>query len=75
MRRASPDKPRESGAGMSLAATVGFAMLALTMVLVIGLLRQLGASDAAKGLMVLTGAVFVLVVAATYIPAIFLGFN
>ncbi len=60
---------------MSLAATVGFAMLALTMVLVIGLMRQLGAGDAAKGLMVLTGVVFILVVAATYIPAILLGFN
>lgn len=60
---------------MSLAATVGIGMLALTMVLLAGLMRQLGAGDVAKGLMILTGAVFFLVVAATYIPAIFLGFN
>lgn len=34
------------------------------------LLRQLGAGDAAKGLIILTGIIFLAVMAITYLPAI-----
>jgi hypothetical protein len=54
----------------SIAATVGMVSLGLLLVAVIGLLRQLGASEAAKGLIFLTGAIFLVVIASTYVPAL-----
>ncbi|HBK91121.1 MAG TPA: hypothetical protein DDZ68_05570 [Parvularcula sp.] len=58
---------------VSIAATVGLVSLGLLLVAVIGLLRQLGASEAAKGLLYLTGAVFLIVIASTYVPALISG--
>ncbi|NWG92057.1 MAG: hypothetical protein HXY21_06060 [Parvularculaceae bacterium] len=54
----------------SIAATVGMVSLGLLLVAVIGLLRQLGAGEAAKGLIFLTGAIFLVVIASTYVPAL-----
>jgi hypothetical protein len=39
----------------------------------VGLLRQLGAGEAAKGLLILTGAIFFIVIASTYVPAFISG--
>lgn len=58
---------------VSIAATVGLVSLGLLLVAVIGLLRQLGAGEAAKGLLYLTGAVFLIVIASTYVPALISG--
>jgi hypothetical protein len=58
---------------VSIAATVGLVSLGLLLVAVIGLLRQLGAGEAAKGLLYLTGAVFLIVIASTYVPALITG--
>jgi hypothetical protein len=55
---------------ISIAATVGIVSLGLLLVVVIGLLRQLGAGEAAKGLLYLTGAIFLVVLASTYVPAL-----
>lgn len=54
----------------SIAATVGMVSLGLLLIAVIGLLRQLGAGEAAKGLIFLTGAIFLVVIASTYVPAL-----
>ncbi|MFZ5618073.1 MAG: hypothetical protein ACOZAA_12230 [Pseudomonadota bacterium] len=59
---------------LSIAATVGIVSLGLLLVAVIGLLRQLGAGEAAKGLLFLTGAIFLIVIASTYVPALISGF-
>ncbi|MEZ5920480.1 MAG: hypothetical protein R3C60_03910 [Parvularculaceae bacterium] len=57
----------------SIAATMGLLSLGLLLVAVIALLRQLGAGEAAKGLIFLTGAVFLIVIASTYVPALIAG--
>ncbi len=59
---------------LSIAATVGLVSLGLLLIAVIGLLRQLGAGEAAKGLLFLTGAIFLVVIASTYVPALISGF-
>lgn len=51
-----------------VAAAFGVVTLGAFFFVVIGLLRQLGAGEAAKGLMILTGIVVACVVAATYVP-------
>jgi hypothetical protein len=58
---------------LSIAATVGLLSFGLLLVAVVGLLRQLGAGEAAKGLILLTGAIFLIVVASTYVPALLAG--
>ncbi|MEL6362137.1 MAG: hypothetical protein AAFR21_13750 [Pseudomonadota bacterium] len=59
---------------MSVTALFGLATIVLMVMAVSALLRQLGASDAAKGLIALTSIVFFGVVAATYVPALIFGF-
>ena len=51
-----------------VAAAFGVVTLGAFFIVVVGLLRQLGAGEAAKGLMILTGIVVAGVVAATYLP-------
>lgn len=58
---------------LSVAATVGLLSLGLLLVAVTVLLRQLGAGEAAKGLLVLTGAMFAIVLVSTYVPALIAG--
>ena len=58
---------------MSFATVFGLASFGLMLVAVAGLLRQLGAGDAAKGLLVLTGVLFAGVLAVTYVPAMLAG--
>ncbi|MCA8887767.1 MAG: hypothetical protein R3C40_03485 [Parvularculaceae bacterium] len=58
---------------LSIAATVGLLSFGLLLIAVVGLLRQLGAGEAAKGLIFLTGAIFLIVAATTYLPALISG--
>lgn len=63
------------GVGMvSLTAVFGLASFGGMLVAVSIVLRQLGAGDAAKGLMALTGVLFLAVLAATYVPTVIAGF-
>jgi hypothetical protein len=58
---------------LSIAASVGLLSMGLLLIAVVGLLRQLGAGEAAKGLLILTGAIFFIVIASTYVPALISG--
>ena len=56
---------------VSVTALFGLASFGGMLVAVSLVLRQLGAGDAAKGLMALTGVIFLAVMAATYLPTLF----
>ncbi len=52
----------------SMGTLVGIASFGVLLAMVAGILRQLGAGDAAKGLLIFTFVVFAGVAAATYLP-------
>ncbi|MEM6415544.1 MAG: hypothetical protein AAF720_12910 [Pseudomonadota bacterium] len=51
-----------------MATVVGLASLGIMLAMVSGILRQLGAGEAAKGLIIVTGVLFIGVAAFTYLP-------
>jgi hypothetical protein len=55
---------------MSMTAAAGTASLGLLLLAIVLVLRQLGAGGAAKGLILATAAVFLVVIASTYGPAL-----
>ena len=58
---------------VSVTAVFGLGVFSVMVFAIAGVLRQLGAGDAAKGLLALTALVFVGVLAATYVPALISG--
>ncbi|MGF1543656.1 MAG: hypothetical protein ACFB00_04000 [Parvularculaceae bacterium] len=54
----------------SVAAVVGLGSFVAMLVAVASLMRQLGAGEAAKGLLILTGIVFAAAAAVTYLPSL-----
>ncbi|MEL7492106.1 MAG: hypothetical protein AAGJ73_15460 [Pseudomonadota bacterium] len=57
---------------LSLTATLGLASLSALLIFISGILRQLGASEVAKGLMIVTGVAIVSAFAITYLPGLLL---
>ena len=58
----------------SVATIVGLASFAVLLFFVAGILRQLGAGEAAKGLLIVTGVGFACALAMTYVPAVLAGY-
>ncbi len=57
---------------ISLTATIGLASLSAAILFIGGLLRQLGAGEVAKGLLIASGLAVLAAFAITYIPGLLL---
>lgn len=57
---------------LSITATIGLASFSALLLVLFGILRQLGASEVAKGLMIFTGVAVIAAFAITYLPGLLL---
>jgi len=57
---------------LSVTAVFGIASFSALLIFISGILRQLGASEVAKGLMIFTGVAIVSAFAITYLPGLLL---